>query len=215
MSIAYMKRMGRRFPGLLAIALALGLTACEDGGGGSKHDFGDNDPNVVVALGDSITAGYPGGMVPYPSLLASMIGKTVVNAGVSGISSGQGASRAGGLLRRYRPGYLLIMLGSNDAIMGTDIGTTIERLRGIIGVARAQQTIPILSTIPPMYGPHALFAGNAEALNAAIRGLASQEKVKLVNAGGQLSSEAYFVSDGLHPNQEGHQRIAKAFANAF
>jgi lysophospholipase L1-like esterase len=200
-----------------AILLATGWTACNDGGGGGgeSHDFGDNDPNVVVALGDSITAGYPGGLVPYPAILSSMIAKNVVNAGVGGHTSGEAAARAAGLLNRYHPGYLIILIGSNDAILGIDPRTTSSRIRNIIGLARSRQTVPILSTLPPMYGPHSVFAGQAEAINAAICALAAEEGVQLVNAAAYLDSETYFQSDGLHPNQEGHQRLATAFANAF
>ncbi len=203
--------------GKLALTLFIaGLwTACDDDGGGESHDFGDNDPNVVVALGDSITAGYPGGLVPYPAILSSMVAKRVVNGGVSGNTSGEAAARVPGLLNRHRPGYLIILIGSNDAIGGLDPQTTVARVRGIIGQARARKTVPILSSIPPMYGSYRIYQGHVEALNTALRAMASEERVKFVNAGGRLNDEMLFQRDGLHPNQEGHQRLATAFANAL
>lgn len=195
-------------------ALAAILTAC-DRDSDPSHDFGDNDPNVVVALGDSITAGYPGGLVPYPAILSTMIGKRVINGGVSGNTAEQAAARAGGLMRRYRPGYLLILVGSNDAIIGVPREETVDHIRGVIALARARKTIPIVGTVPPMFRSHAIFDGRARALNEAIRAMASQEGVKVADVAGMLNSETYFLPDGLHPNQTGHEQLAKAFANAF
>ena len=58
-----------------------------DGGGGAGKPASGNDPNLVVCIGDSLTAGINCEGAPYPSRLAGMCGKTVLNLGVGGVSS--------------------------------------------------------------------------------------------------------------------------------
>jgi acyl-CoA thioesterase I len=204
----------------MAAGLAVAVAACDGGGGGGSggggRDVGDNDRNVVVALGDSITSGNPpGGLVTYPALLASATGKRVVNGGVGGNAAADAAGRASGLMSRHNPGYLIILLGSNDAIQGRSLSETVAALRGIVITAKARKTIPILSTVPHMYGGRSIYNGRVDEINAEIRALASQEKVRVVNVAGAVNSEQYFTPDGLHPDQTGQQRIAVAYANAL
>ena len=56
-----MKTFGRISANILVLIIgALLISGCEDSGGGSSnsgHDFGDNNPDVTVAYGDSITYG--------------------------------------------------------------------------------------------------------------------------------------------------------------
>ena len=72
---------------VLAMLAVGGLPAgCGGGGGGglsNKHP-GDNDVNVVVCFGDSLTDGVMCSCLSYPTRLAGLIGKTVVNAGIHG-----------------------------------------------------------------------------------------------------------------------------------
>ena len=64
---------------LLLAAVIMAANGCEDdGGGGLGSDVGDNDPGVVVALGDSITAPWRGNM-PWPVLTGIDTGKAVDN----------------------------------------------------------------------------------------------------------------------------------------
>lgn len=197
------------------IALSNGCEDDDDGNGDSSGDFGENDPSVVVALGDSITAGYPGGLTPYPALLSTMTGKWVVNAGVSGDMTADGAGRVGGLLSRYKPGYLIVLLGANDAIHNVDPDDSVANLRRIINAARDRKTRPIVGTVLNMYGDHAAYQPRVDALNQKIRQMCSSENVRCVDLSGASSSRDYFTADGLHPNQLGHQKIAEAFAGAL
>jgi hypothetical protein len=52
-------RLHRRFVSWIAclgmVASLLGLVGCEEDD--DPHDFGDNDPQLIVALGDSLTYG--------------------------------------------------------------------------------------------------------------------------------------------------------------
>ncbi|MFH0909665.1 MAG: GDSL-type esterase/lipase family protein [bacterium] len=201
---------------LTGLALAAFLSACETGGGGggsSTPDVGDNDINTVVCLGDSMTDGecVPAGP-PYPSRLGGLTGKTVINAGVCGEKTAAGASRVGGLLSKYKPGYLCILEGANDAIFDRPTSDVVGYLRSMVQAAKANNTIPIIATLTPMYDGHAFANGSAQDISAGIRQMAGEEGVRLVDLEAEFGSDRSLVQDdGLHPSDSGTQLIALAF----
>ena len=201
---------------LLALAAVCILCGCEDSGGhkwiGEGHDFGANNENIHVALGDSITWGV-GASTSYPIILEDMLGKTVINEGEPGERTGSGAARAPGVLARYQPGFLLILYGANDIIHGSDRAVVIERLRDIIDAARTNQTIPVLATITPhLFWREPVYGASVTDLNTRIRALASEEGVKLVDLERAFKGHPeYMLDDGLHPNDDGLAIIAARF----
>jgi acyl-CoA hydrolase len=191
------------------------LCGCEDGGGGGGGggNVGSNDRNVAVAVGDSITAGStPAGVAPYPAIVAAMTGKNVVNAGIPGDVSDGVARRVSGLLARHKPGYLLVLIGANDAIHLYPGSQTERNIRSIVQAAKANQTIAIVAVPSDMYGDHAAYRPWLSGVQAAVARGAKAEGGRVVRAS---LSQADLISDGLHPNQAGQQKIARAFANAM
>ena len=65
------------------------------------------------------------------------IGRSVVNASVSGETSAGGRSRIDGLLKRQQPSLVIIELGGNDALRGLDLASTRANLSEM--VRRSQQ----------------------------------------------------------------------------
>ncbi|OVE73831.1 hypothetical protein BVX94_02630 [bacterium B17] len=189
------------------------VSGCEDDG--SSHDYGDNDANYYVAMGDSITEGYGDAGTPYPERLAGMIGKTVANEGKSGETSDEGAARINSLLSSYKPGHLLVLYGANDVLRSRDNADIISYLRTIIQAAKSNQTVPELATLTPITGHDGAYASAVQSLNTDIRSLASEEGVRLVDLesafNGTGNVDAYLQSDGLHPNSDGSQLIAESF----
>lgn len=205
----------RMIIGLLFVAL---FVSCEDSGGGGAgdgHDFGDNDSNLYVAMGDSITEGYQAN-TSYPQELSAILGKNVVNRGIGGTRSSEGAAAVRGVLSRYRPGYLLIDYGANDAIHGVDYEETISNLRYMIRVAKDNKTVPVIATLTPMYWGHVIYDGHAGGLSDRIKILASEEGAYLVDVRMEFSGHMeYMQSDGLHPNDTGLRAMAMAFADVL
>lgn len=210
--------LGRAMAAWLTSAALLAFSGCENGGSsaiGDGHDFGNNNPDLVVAFGDSITAG--GDVSPsYVPILAGMIGKTVLDEGTPGMESGFGADNIGAVLNQ-QPGFVLIFFGSNDAIMGRDSSETIDNLQAIVTACKNANVIPVLTTLPPMIGEHAAYNDGVDALNPLIASLAAQEDVPLadVHAAFVGNEEAYLISDGLHPTEAGAEAIATTYANLF
>lgn len=203
---------GRVLAMVAALVGIVFMAGCENSDDplGSGHDFGPNDSNVYLAMGDSITAeGWPG-------ILAGKLGKTVVNYSQGGARSGSGAAAVSGQLASRRPGYLLILYGANDAINGQDIEVSANNLRGMIQAAKANRTIPVIGTLTPMTGSHSLYAGAARALSARIRSLGGQEGTRVADLENAFGSNPdYLQGDGLHPTPAGSERIAQVFFSAL
>lgn len=193
-----------------SIALAFMLSSgCEDGGDG--FDIGDNDPNLVVCVGDSITFGYGDNGASYPSRLASMTGKAVVNGGVSGSLSSSGPGRVKSFLRQ-KPGAMCILYGANDAIYGHSPAAVKENIRAMIQACKANQTKPIVGTLTPQIDGHSLFNGGAMAISVEIRAVAGEEGASLVDLEKAFANHPeYYLEDGLHMSDAGNQRLAELF----
>ncbi len=199
---------------LCALMLSAG---CEnkDNNPASGHDFGDNDQNLYVAMGDSITEGYLASTA-YPAILSGMLGKPVINVSIGGGQSWQGASMVESTLANYKPGFLLIYFGANDMIHSHDQSETIGNLRAMIVAAKANKTIPVIATCTPMMWSHEAFDGSISVLNGMIKDLASSEGAILVDLGGAFKGHPeYLNEDGLHPNDLGQQVIAAEFRDAL
>lgn len=193
------------------------MTGCDSGGGGGggSADVGDNDAALVVCVGDSITQGYNCDGAPYPSQLSAMTGKKCVNMGSNGACSVDGVGKVGSALGK-KPGYVCILFGANDAILGHDPSRVGANIRSMISACKSNKTIPIVGTTPPMIKGHVLFNGAAERINDVIRQVAGEEGVTCVDIYGAFGSgEAYLTSDGLHPNAAGAEVIARCFAGAM
>lgn len=183
------------------------LVGCEGDSGplGEGHNFGVNDPNLYLAMGDSITA------AGWPGILAGKLGSTVINYSTGGARSDAGAAAVNGQLQRH-PGFLLILYGANDVINGHDPSATIENLRYMIRAAKANQTIPVIGTVTPMRGPHQAYDQAGGELSSRIRSLAHAEGAALADVRKAFGNgEGLLRSDGLHPTPAGSEKIASVF----
>lgn len=185
-------------------------------------DFGTNDRNVIVALGDSVTEGagdstfdgcFIGEFEGYPRRLQAKLGsgKRVINEGRCGEGAMHGEQRVGSVLAQYKPGYLLILYGYNDRCPCENIKT---HLRNIIRTAKANKTIPIIGT---MNGDNP----DVEAMNPMIRDLAREEGIIVADIFQAFESDSRYQQDhcsllycdylGLHPNDEGYEVMAQTW----
>jgi acyl-CoA thioesterase-1 len=198
---------------LLLLAAALLAAGCEDddgGGGGGGGDFGDRDPTRCAVAGDSIAVGYGDAGAPWPARLAASLGRPVANYGASGARlTIQGPSQVGNAIGG-KAGFIIIALGANDAINGGDPEGVKATLGALIERVRAVKAVPVVGNVTRMAGEHALYDGAVDAINAAIGDVCGSEGVLLVNLHGAVSEEM-LQSDGLHPNSDGQEAIARAF----
>lgn len=202
--------------GSLAVVI-LALVGCEGSGGGdpwADHDFGPNNRNVCLALGDSITAGsaldnYSQCYIPK---LAGMLQKTIVNEAIPGSETGVGVDRVHPLLDDTQPGFLLILYGINDLIMGYDEATAVNNLRTMIRAAKDNKTVPIIATLTPVMGGYVSLVSSVQRMNGDIRQMAAEEDVRVADLENAMDWDpAYMLPDGLHPNEPGNDVMAATF----
>lgn len=167
----------------------------------------------VVILGDSLTEGY--GVAKdkaFPALVEKALrakGKTitVVNGGSSGATSASGPSRLKWFLKA-KPDWLVVALGANDALRGLDLAGTEKNLAATIEGAQKAKVKVVLAGMkaPTNYGED--YRRRFETMYAT---LAKRFSVPLLpflleGVGGQPSMN---LADGIHPNEKGHEVIAK------
>jgi lysophospholipase L1-like esterase len=217
--------------GVAAMLLLSAANGCS-GGSDSGPDFGTNDPEVIVAMGDSITFGkHDGGVdscaaryretVGFCPRLEGLIGKTVVNEGECGATSEDGVDRVQDVLRDYQPGVLLILYSPNDIVNGSS--TVIANLRTMIAAAVSNKTVPVVGTLTPATGDHEGWEPFIVSLNTQIRALCQELDVEYADhyeafqadPGYAISPYALLWEDGLHPNGTGYELMAKTWNSAL
>lgn len=220
------RRIRRPVRGLAAVLLLSLAMGCS--GGDDPADFGENDPSIVVAIGDSITFGkHDLGIescshayrtsLGFCYRLQDLTGKTVVNEGECGETSSEGLAKIEDVLERWRPGVILIDYSPNDLPYGSD--AAILNLRGMIASARANKTIPILGTLVPAVGDHAGWEPFIQDLNVKIRALCEEQGVACADHYEAFVSDPRFAAtpyslldeDGLHPDSAGYALMAETW----
>ncbi|BFM15548.1 arylesterase [Maricurvus nonylphenolicus] len=113
---------------------------------------------TIMVLGDSLSAGY--GIDPsqgWVNLLQQQLGDDhkVINASVSGETSGGGLHRLPPLLREHTPDWIILELGGNDGLRGYPLTTVRRNLEQIIDTSTKSggRVLLIGMHIPPNYGP--------------------------------------------------------------
>ena len=173
----------------------------------------------IVAFGDSLTAGF--GLLEkesYPFLLQQKLDAAghnyeVVNAGVSGDTSGGGLSRIDWSLNQPNVEILILELGANDILRGMSAETMKENLGEIIKRAKAKNVKVLFCG---MYSPTNLGGERQTEIQAAFRDLAAEHKVTflpffLEKVGGVKTLNQ---ADGIHPNAEGAKIITETIFKA-
>ena len=176
------------------------------------------NPGVIMAFGDSLTAGRAA--PSYPTILAGLIGKTVTNDGAPGTTAESGIVRAPTVIARRNGSRMLILYGINDLLFGHPPRQIAASIECMVHVCETWRVTPVLATYPLPIRRHAAFARATSDLNDSIRRLASARGILLVDlekafmVAGQPDPDLY-LEDGLHPSPRGNSLIARTFATLF
>ena len=182
------------------------------------------EPVTVVALGDSLTAGYGlpegEGLVPQLQgwLAAQGADAVVVNAGVSGDTTAGGLARLDWALSPETDA-LIVTLGGNDMLRGLPPEEVRANLSAIVAAAKARG-LPVLLVAmkaPGNYGPEykAAFDRIYPDLAASEGTLLAPDFFEGLTAAGAdpanpASMARWMQTDGIHPNRDGVAEIVKA-----
>ena len=188
------------------------LAACLVLGIGVRSPSADSE-FVIVALGDSLTAGY--GLVAadaFPVRLESALRKAgkrvrVINAGVSGDTTAGGRARLDRVLAE-EPDAAIVQLGANDALRGIDPEEASENLAVILQALKKRGVRVLLAG---MLAPPNLGDRYARAFNAIYPALAAAHDALLYPffLDGVAANPELNQADGVHPTAEGVERIVK------
>ena len=172
----------------------------------------DGHNSTILVVGDSLSAGFGIAMEDsWVSLLESRLhekgyGYRVVNASISGDTTGGGLARLPRALSVHEPELVLIELGGNDGLRGTPIPVIRENLAGMIQLSRESGAKVILAgiQIPPNYG-----ATYTEAFAKVYPDLATEYDVPLITfiLDGVALNPDLMQADGIHPNADGQPRL--------
>ena len=175
----------------------------------------NTEKTTILFYGDSLTAGYGLSQEQaFPAIIGAHLNKEenkyeIINAGLSGETSAGGLSRLDWILKKPVDVFVL-ELGANDGLRGLPLDQTKANLQAIIDKVRAKnKNVKIVIAgmmVPPNLGEEytdqfrSIFPKLAKENNAALipfllEGVAGDERLNL--------------ADGIHPNPEGHQIVAR------
>lgn len=174
----------------------------------------------IVALGDSLTAGF-GLAEPesYPYLLQQRLKSDgydyeVVNAGVSGDTSLGGLERADWVLGQDNVEVLILELGANDLLRGMPVSRMKENLAKIIQKAKAKKVKVLLCG---MLAPPTMGSDYQRDYTNAFPDLADEYKVEFLPflLDGIAMKKELNQADGIHPNADGTKIMTENIFNAL
>jgi len=176
------------------------------GSGALPAAHGAPQPTLLV-LGDSISAAYgiqreQGWVTHLETRLAALDPAwRVVNASVSGETTGGGLARLPAALDAHDPAVVVIELGGNDALRGYPLPRIQENLDDLVRLARdaGREVLLVGMQIPPNYGPR-----YSQGFAAMFQDVAKRHAVPLVPF---LLEEVALApgmmqDDGIHPTAD-------------
>lgn len=169
---------------------------------------------VILFIGDSLTEGY--GVEKensYPSLVQKKLDQKhsdlkyeVLNGSISGSTSASVMSRLK-WFKKKKTEILVLALGANDGLRGIKPEETKKNLKEAIQAAKHEGMKILLlgMQMPPNYG-----ADYRKQFEKTYQDLIKEEKVPYVPflLEGIAGDKALNQSDGIHPNEKGHQLMA-------
>lgn len=195
--IAVEKLMHNPIPKLLAVSLSLFLL---QGCGGTKLEAIPAN-GIILAFGDSLTAGYGVEKAQsYPTVLAELSDRTVINAGISGETTAEGLARLPSVLDQTNPDLMILLEGGNDILRSQDLSQTEANLAAMIELAQNRDVEVVLVGVPYRLAKVAPF----------YRDLAKEYDLAFApELIGTLLREESYKSDEVHFNVQGYRLVAE------
>ena len=182
----------------IAMALALLSAGCAETPGLTPLAPDD----AVLAFGNSLTYGTGAGRdAAYPAVLASMIDRRVVNAGVPGEETEGGLARLPALLDEHRPALVIISHGGNDMLRRRDPAQTEANLRAMVSLVQERGAQVVLVAVPEpriTMSPPEFYAAVAADYGVVLEDSAWR----------YILRRNQLKSDPIHPNADGYRHFA-------
>lgn len=171
----------------------------------------------IVALGDSITYGFP--YLPdysWVHLAADELGLQMINKGINGDTTWGMLERFSADVLAHRPSHVIILGGANDAFERIAAQEVLDNIRQMVEAAVDNAIVPFIGLPTPCnFAEETLLAKYRQSL----RQYAVTEGIDVIdfysamlNLTGPGIREGLHV-DGIHPNEAGYQIMAGAAAD--
>lgn len=158
--------------------------------------------DTILALGDSLTYGTGAGRnADYPTVLQSLTGINVVNAGVPGNETTDVISRLPRLINEVSPQLTIVCIGGNDMLRQRPDEITAQNLRSIIKSLKKAGSQVVVVAVPAPNMRYKVPAFYAE--------IAGEERVPVIEGVlPDLMRDSKYRSDYIHLNNEGYKQFA-------
>jgi acyl-CoA thioesterase-1 len=162
---------------------------------------------IILVLGDSLSAGYGVELEDtWIALLEARLeekgyGYRVVNASISGDTTGNGLRRLPRSLDIHQPEILIIELGGNDGLRGLPVEIMRDNLAEMISMAAENNIQVVLAgmLIPPNYGDD--YTNEFAAVFPSLAAEYDTPLIPFFMEGVALDSDK-MQADGIHPNTD-------------
>jgi len=166
------------------------------------------EASPILVFGDSLSAGYglrsDEGWVPLlqKRLQAQGYVTPVINASVSGETSGGGVQRLPRALQLHKPSLVILELGANDGLRGLPVPETRANLEKMVEMVQTagSRVLLIGMRMPPNYGPR--YTADFSQMFADIAQRAHVALVPFLLESVALNP-ALMQADGMHPSAPG------------
>jgi lysophospholipase L1-like esterase len=194
-----MQRASRFF---FAVCLALLLAACDRAPTLPRL----NSHDVIVAFGDSLTHGTGASSdTAYPAVLASLTGRTVINAGVPGDTTASALQRLPEVLAEHQPRLVLLCLGGNDMLRKQPDAATENNLRLLVQTIRSSGAEVMLIAVPEPK----LFGGAPDFYERVAEDMRLPLEDDVFN---EVLKDNRLKADPIHANAAGYRVVAERLA---
>ena len=186
----------------LALLAAVFLAACDRAPTLPKL----NSHDVIVAFGDSLTHGTGASAdTAYPAVLASLTGRTVINAGVPGDTTASALQRLPEVLAEHKPRLVLLCLGGNDMLKKQPEAATENNLRLLVQTIRSSGAAVMLIAVPE---PR-LFGGAPDFYSRVAEEMRLPLEDDIFN---DVLKDNRLKADPIHANAAGYRVVAERLA---
>ncbi|HXN06485.1 MAG TPA: arylesterase [Nitrospiria bacterium] len=197
----------RAIPWLISMILIIPIAGTVE----SRAEFPIREKKVIVAFGDSLTAGF--GVKreeSYPALLQQKLSMEgypykVINAGISGDTTSGGLSRIGEILK-LKPDIVILELGANDGLRGVSLEIIRHNLSEMVARLQKKKIKVLLAgmQIPPNYGED--YAGGFHQI---FKDLSRTFSISIIPffLEGTAGDPALNQGDDIHPTADGYKVV--------
>ena len=173
----------------------------------TETTYHGDKPPVIVAFGDSLTAGTGAPKAfSYPAQLSQMLGIPVINAGVPGETTSNALGRLPSILDHYHPDIVIVAEGMNDVLTGRKRDTIEENLVKMVNLIKKHGAKAVIVGVPDMELIELMISSDIGLYEEVAQKTGA---LYIPNVFGPVLKDEELKSDHVHPNDKGYRKIAQ------